>query len=813
MKDSLLKDQVVRHADEDGSVSDQARLAILAAFESPDELSEVLGGVESSSPSRTHEQPGHDGEGRQPVGAFLRSIAVRGFRGIGSSVTVHLQPGPGLTVIAGRNGSGKSTLAEAMELALTGINSRWIEKGPVWSRNWRNLHAGEPAEIRIGIAEEGSGTTVVGVDWPTGAQDVVADKKRWVQRSGQKREDVSVLGWAQALEMYRPLLSYDELGQILEGRPSEFHDQLYKLLGLEQLTDALTVLDNEVKRLKQPAAELKTARDALNATLADHEDPRAATALTEVKKSKPNLDVVRPLITEGAADSIPAAWLQAQRLAVPSREEMAARCAAIRIAAEREREEADRSSALDVDRSRLLAAALAFHQDHGDQPCPVCGEGALNAEWAGSAQRLLEQDQSSIQALKTARATSEQARTTLVDLVRSVAKPPLGDTDLATLAAAHDAYDRLVQLPLVGDDALAAHVENVLPDVDLAYAALRQEATELVNARRDAWQPVALDLAEWLRRAERSAETDPQLKIATEASKWLQTNSIKLRNQRIAPLAEKAREIWAALRQESNVELGAIRLEGQKNQRRVVLEAAVDGSETEAFGVMSQGELHALALAVFIPRATSNESPFRFVVFDDPIQAMDPSKIDGFLQVLTKLAADRQIIVFTHDDRLPAAIRRTRAQARIIEVTRGTSSAVTVTDSSWPAIRLLDDAYIIAADEAVPDGIKRAAIPVLCREALEATAWDVFSSSALAAGQSAEAIEKDWAARLNTRQRVAAAVNPADHTAIDRWLDAGATRRPAIAVATKGIHQGVKDFRAAVQVTRTAVQDLRGLAR
>lgn len=108
------------------------------------------------------------------------------------------------------------------------------------------------------------------------------------------------------------------------------------------------------------------------------------------------------------------------------------------------------------------------------------------------------------------------------------------------------------------------------------------------------------------------------------------------------------------------MDLGAIRLEGLKTSRRVTLQAAVDGAQAEAFGVMSQGELQALALAIFIPRATSPESPFRFMVLDDPIQAMDPSKIDGFLQVLTELANERQVIVLTHDDRLPSAIRTSR---------------------------------------------------------------------------------------------------------------------------------------------------------
>lgn len=55
----------------------------------------------------------------------------------------------------------------------------------------------------------------------------------------------------------------------------------------------------------------------------------------------------------------------------------------------------------------------------------------------------------------------------------------------------------------------------------------------------------------------------------------------------------------------------------------------MDGVPTEALAVMSQGELHALALALFIPRATTPNSPFRFIVLDDPIQAMDRPRSTG----------------------------------------------------------------------------------------------------------------------------------------------------------------------------------------
>lgn len=805
---NTLKNYVLALADADDALSADAQLAVLAALEDPGALGEALGGS-AASPQLAETLNADEQATEEPVGAYLASITVSGFRGIGPKVVVHLQPGPGLTVIAGRNGSGKSTLAEALELALTGANSRWKEKPLVWSRNWRNLHSGDPAQIRIAIAEECSGTTTIGVDWPPGDDVTVGNMDWWVQRKGQKREPVSALGWEAPLTMYRPLLSYDELSSILEGKPSEFYDQLYRLLGLEQLTTAIGVLDAEVKKLREPAAEARRVADTLKPVLAGHEDQRAATALAQVKKTKPNLDLVRPLIS-GAAPNVPAAWEHARRLLVPTAEEADPRCAVLRSAAKAEREEARRADTLAADRARLLESGLEFHDQHGDQNCPVCGQGTLDENWAVAARAALERAESAARDLTAARAESRQARSAVVAMVRAVARPPLTDAELSALAAARTAYDDFAELPLDDDLALAEHVETTLPSLRAAYAQLTQEASSLIQAREDAWSPVALKLAEWLRKAEAAAGVAPQWAIATEALKWLQANAGQLRNERLAPLTEKSRQIWAALRQESNVDLGAIRLEGQKTNRRVVLQAAVDGTETEAFGVMSQGELQALALAVFIPRATSPESPFRFLVFDDPIQAMDPSKIDGFLDVLTGLAKDRQVIVLTHDNRLPAAIRTSRAHARIVEVTRAMNSAISVVDSTRPATRLLDDAFAIAADEAVPEDIKRSAIPALCREALEATAWDVYSSKAFAKGRSRDDVEKAWEDATKTAKRLALALagDADDSIAVDKWKAGGQARRDTLTVVNKGVHQGVSDYKAAVNDARRAVGDL-----
>lgn len=808
MGTETLKSYVLTLADADESLSEPARLAVLAALEDPEALTEALGDA-TSSPQFAQSLTSADGSAEEPIGAYLASINVSGFRGIGPKATVRLQPGPGLTVIAGRNGSGKSTLAEALELALTGVNSRWQDKPVVWSQNWRNLHAGDPAQIRIEIAEEGSGTTTVGVDWPSGRSVPVSHMEQWIQRKGQKRESISMLGWDTALTMYRPLLSYDELSSILEGKPSEFYDQLYRLLGLEQLTTAINVLDAETKRLRQPALELKRVADALKPVLAAHQDSRAKLALAQVKKSKPDFSVVRPLIT-GAAKNVPSSWEHARQLVVPAAEEADPKCAVLRSAALAEQREVDRADTLAADRAQLLESSLEFHDQHGDQNCPVCGLGILDEAWAVAARAALERAQTAARDLTAVRAESSQARSAVVTMVRSVVRPPLAAADLASLGAARAAYDDFAELPIGDDLALVEHVETTLPPLRAAYTALADEAAALIQAREDAWSPAALQLAEWLHKAESAAAVASQWAVAAEALKWLQDNAGRLRNERLAPLTEKSRAIWAALRQESNVDLGAIRLEGQKTTRRVVLHAAVDGSETEAFGVMSQGELQALALAIFIPRATSPESPFRFLVFDDPIQAMDPSKIDGFLDVLTALAKDRQVIVFTHDNRLPAAIRNSRAPARIVEVTRALNSAISMVDSTRPATRLLDDAFAIAVDEAVPEDVKRSAIPALCREALEATAWDVYSSKAFAAGVTREEIETAWEGATKTAKRLALALagNADDPAAVDKWKAGGRARRDTLTVVNKGVHQGVSDYKAAVNDARLAVGDL-----
>jgi hypothetical protein len=77
-----LKNYVLALADADESLSEPARLAVLAALEDPDVLSEALGGA-SVSPHLVGALTAADESPEEPVGAYLESITVSGFRGIG----------------------------------------------------------------------------------------------------------------------------------------------------------------------------------------------------------------------------------------------------------------------------------------------------------------------------------------------------------------------------------------------------------------------------------------------------------------------------------------------------------------------------------------------------------------------------------------------------------------------------------------------------------------------------------------------------------------------------------------------------------
>jgi len=784
--------------DADADLNENVKYLVLAAMDSDQALSDYLGGGTSA-----HQRPEPTEAAAEPAGAFLRSITVAGFRGIGPAASLDITPYPGITVVSGRNGSGKSSFAEALEYALTGESYRWrAKKSQLWADSWRNLHQGNPCEVQVDFTVEDGPSTSIGASWSADAS--LDDAKRWSQRTGEKREvGVDALGWSTAIEIHRPILSYDEIGGLLEQEPSKLYDALDKLLALDEVLDAETRLTAEYTARRQARKTANDARTALKKAVVGIDDPAVVALAKILRPNKYDLDAIANMVSGVSGQH---GGVDALRVIVEYQQpdvDASALAAQLRDALVNLRTLADSTLERAEQRTQLLSAALEFRtaSGTGSVACPVCEQGVLDAEWEAHARVVIDQENEQLALYREARQSIQQLERSARSLLSSLPDiAPLVDVELASLDAYRAARAEAIEAVAVED--LPLYLEEKLPAVHAALGAVQADAAAALDEHQSVWAPMAERTMEWVALERTARETDDIVAVLDAAKKWVSNNAQLLREQRLEPIAEGARAIWAQLRQESDVDVSTITLEGKRTHRKAILQGTVDGEPAGALSVMSQGELHALALALFLPRATASSSPFRFIVLDDPIQAMDPAKIDGFLNVLRDLAKTRQIIVFSHDDRLATAIRQQSIEAHLIEVSRESGSRLVVKPAEDPARRYVEDAYAVVVDDNVPDDVKQRACPALFRLAIESAARQRFFTWRNADGESQRESEKLWGDFTKMNQRVALALEGDASANISGWRSWRDYRGPALFIANKGTHEGSV-------VTKDNVRDLR----
>ncbi|MET8354519.1 AAA family ATPase [Micromonospora sp. NPDC005206] len=711
---------------------------VLAALTSEDDLTAALAGTPTRLDPRSL-----TGDGPADR-IWLKSVTVAGFRGVGPERTLQIDPGPGLTLVVGRNGSGKSSFAEAVELALTGDSARWADKTSVWRTGWRNLHNPDPCWVGVELRVDGVATpTRVHRAWPVGAE--LADAEVTVTSARGRHTGLTELGLARPLELYRPFLTAAELGKLAAGTQSQLFDALFAILGLDALTDA----DQRLLRAARPhdttIKEVRAQRSALADALSGITDDRARRTVALLRgRGAVDLAAVTAILDEPDEATTDRAVLLCRELAAlapPPVDEVTRLAGQLReAAAEALRYDGGRSRAA-LRSAELLRLALEHHEDQGDGPCPVCATGTLDGGWrTAAAQSLTDLRQRSVAAQTAATRLTTLLRQTH-HLIDDLAVPE-GPGSEPPVGALRDAVAALRRVPGQPAD-LADHLAARYPAVVAAADAARSYAEGFLRQRDTGWRAAAAEVREWVAAAGGLPAREATLARLKAARGWLKGAGTEIRNERVAPFAGHSQRIWAQLRQESNVELGAMTLEGANTRRRVVFPVSVDGADNgTALGVMSQGEMQALGLATFLPRSCAPESPFRFIVVDDPVQSMDPSKVDGLARVLAELAEQRQVVVFTHDTRLPDAVTRLGlGGARIVEVHRAERSVVTLRPGSDPVTRYLDDANALSRNEDIPAEVRGPVVAELCRSALEAACHRVVWRVRVARGVPHDDIE------------------------------------------------------------------------
>ncbi|WP_217165832.1 AAA family ATPase [Streptomyces sp. AC512_CC834] len=655
-----------------------------------------------------------------PGPLYLSKVTVTGFRGVGSQTLLKLKPKPGVTLVVGRNGSGKSSIAEAVETLFTGTNAHCSAQHPSHAVRWRNLHHGEQTAVEAKLTVEGDPSPSTLTRTWTG--HAFTDSEAVLRRPGHGTVPLEQAGWERATRAHRPFLSYADLDNLINGKPSEMYDNIAAILGLDHLNAAARRLTAAKKELDAVVNAEKEKKPLLHAALeeAGHDD-RALKAL---------------LAMEEKGDGPDHAVLDALVVGASTADEGRLREARLEAAAETEAPDLDRvgdsvdalrSAAADVDdlkgtaaadahsRAELLQAALSHSDRHADDTaCPVCGtEEALDREWATRAEAQIAALLCEAEAVRETEAALRTATRALHDLIL----PP---RDIP--AALAEPWEEWGDCRRITDPAeLADHALKAAVTLTDACAIVAGSARRELAAKDERWHAVVGPLAEWTRLSREAAAAKPRRTEVSAALNWIKKLTTEIRDLRVDAFAGHTQRIWEKLRQQSSVDLTHVGLHGSEraNVRKLVMDVTVDDTESaSALSVMSQGELHSLALSLFLPRTATADSPFGFVVIDDPVQSMDPAKVDGLAQVLDELGRDRQVVVFTHDTRLPHAFRSQNLPVTVLKVERGEKSKVHVTAGIDPVKEAIGNAMALARTENCSDAALRHVLPSLCREAL-----------------------------------------------------------------------------------------------
>lgn len=730
----------------EGREDDPIAWMVLAAADGADALDHLLdAGRPRSMPPR---RPAAVPAGEVPR-TYLSSVEVRSFRGVGADSHLPIKPGRGVTLVVGRNGSGKSSFAEAVEVVFTGTSERWERKGnKEWTKGWRNVHAAPPPRLAVQLIQEGAGRSRIERTWDD--PDDLLTGRSVVVEEGRSPMALEASAWPGALAGYRPFLSYSELGDMLADGPGRIYQALLAGLGLDgyetarqHLADAVNARSRRVKTVRSEARRLTALAATLRAQYP--EEARFVTAAGHLASRDPDLDLIASLAVE------PDGGQEAAYLSALAREAAPFTPEALSQAVAHLRDAAAGTAAVRADASgradelaRLLALALVCAEAQAFTACPVCGaDRALDAAWRASTQRALTDARARATDAQAADAALAAARREVQALVRDVPASVAAGAAAAWEPAVHlhERWQQWLQGMPVADGARGDHLEQHGHELLTHFAVVQEQAREEARRRHDAWRPFGVELAEWVSTARKAARGKAAIPDLERARDWVAGELTRHRDERFAPIKQQAIDYWNIISEHSNVSLQDIELTGQGKQQRVTLKVTVDGTEAPALGVMSQGELNAMTLSLFLPRVMLPQTPFGFVLVDDPVQAMDTARVDGLAKVLAKVAESRQVIVFTHDDRLPDAFRRLGLLHQPLRVVRQAQSTVVVSSGNGPIEQCLSDATAVARATGV-EGLAGRVVPGFCRLALEAACAEGLRRRWLLEGRPHDEVEQ-----------------------------------------------------------------------
>lgn len=753
--------------------------------ESWKQLLEIVRSIEGEAPS------GNDDElltGRPWV---LTQLSVSGFRGVtnDTAVVVDIDPRPGITVLHGANGAGKSSIADAINTALAGrfsVESGTAGKTPLW------------APVAVGRDSEAAR---VEVTLQAGAdqlrlryQQTTEGDPTWdciLATGGAERTVRLGTHWQTALANHNPVFAYANLERKVQ-LGADLRDYLNDLLALG---GSFARLESEVvaksESVKHAYQTWKSAKNAAESAVVRIDGERHLA-------DEPDLPTVNfPAIADTIDD-----WVLNQGIDTEG-------VLGVEIVSDTLSELRSPAKALTVSTAALTDAsvtalqqlqhplkelnAIAIGYDKLDETCPVCGmaESDWRSHLAATVASLSETAELSSRATEAVKKLSDAVKTKLRPLLAiptSARTSPeithqltLGArlaSDFANATDAHGVVSHHVVLKT--SSSLAAWLEGEDFAALVAYAvAQTNRLKQWQIARATALKPFVDTWRSTKELGEQSVRWDACGSRISDLRK-------KLGSQRTDAFEHLATQKVQELL--SDVGLRIRRVTVQAQTARMELED--DAGRPLELGMLSAGQRNAILLAPMI--ASTNDSPFKFVVLDDPVHAFDEMRVDLLARTLGQLATHKRVVVFTHDERLREHLLAQPGDSNAFRVSRTPGDgSVEVSSSAHLWRDLIDDASLVLNLAGEPDWPNIAAtntVRSLCRQSVDTALRSHIVGDSVRLGSDPAKAMNELDQALTTAARVKVA---------SQLCSCGQDGKPPVESARKLIELHLSDWNAA----------------
>ena len=580
----------------------------------------------------------------------LKKVTIDGFRGAPRPFELRLD-GKSLCLL-GENGNGKTTIAEGLEYWSTGRLENFAREGC-------------GLDAAINLDHDGPATI-------TCERQGHATLRR--KLSGPNADDLEIVSPAaldSSLPPRLPILRHGTMAGFMDNTPGKKKRALLSALGLAELLEFRDTLVTAAGAANRTANDAKEQATGELSALGD--ECAGASVIQQAEAHRVDAGLGQPITTETDLLSLDLARTPAVETRV-NRAELVEKVA--------RNAEAINAAAIDgwnkIVKSREAAEGAALHdlvsagqkvlESWGEDVCPLCLKpddrsrlSASLAERAVSLAKLDERFRSARFALENLRDNTAALADAITTLLGS---PPMGGWPHADVL--RQTATRLKEHADAAKAALADDKECLAAqDVSLDELLSKLRAAAVSDLESPA--SVALVKLERLRMAlqrsrklQREAEAKQKVADAIGGLRELAEQEVRAAVEgAISTLGTVAADFYGRLVLNpvySDVELKYTEDRSGGIEFTLTFDARHRVSPPQR--VVSDSQLNALGLALFLARLKIEDTPWRTLVLDDVVNSFDADHRMGLARLLTEEFSDWQVLLFTHDNVFAAMSER-----------------------------------------------------------------------------------------------------------------------------------------------------------